>query len=190
MSLKIFAMLLGILGLSCVWVGLRGYRQLVAIREIDKLGGHVVQTPVGPPWVRELVGKDRMQMFDDATFAWLDDAATDARMVHLHALTRLQGLNLDDTQVTDDGLVHLYELTRLELLRLRGTHVTDGGLIHLQRISSLQGLNFDGTQLTDAGLVHLRGLSSLKRLSLVNTKVTDAGVAALQQALPELQIER
>ena len=47
-----------------------------------------------------------------------------------------------------------------------------------------------GNAFTDAELQQLHGLSSLQGLVLDSTNVTDAGLAALQQAMPELDIHR
>jgi hypothetical protein len=143
LSLRLFLALLGLLGLSCVWVGVRGYRQLAAIQEIEKLEGDVEQSPAGPSWLRELIGADRMRMFDDVT------------VVHLA-----------DGDVTDEGLEHLRGLTSLQQLVLTNTQVTDAGLEHLRGLTSLQGLDLSSTKLTDAGLEHLCRLSSLQVLSL------------------------
>ena len=42
-------------------------------------------------------------------------------------------LGLDDTKVTDAGLVHLKGLTKLEVLVLRRTKVTPAGVKQLQQ---------------------------------------------------------
>ena len=43
---------------------------------------------------------------------------TDAGLVHLKGLTKLQTLDLGSTKVTDAGLVHLKGLTQLQSLEL------------------------------------------------------------------------
>ena len=91
---------------------------------------------------------------------------------------------------TDAGLVHLKGLTKLEGLRLGFTQVTDAGLAHLKGLTNLTDLNLYRTQITDAGLVHLKGLTNLKTLYLTSTKVTDAGIAELQQSLPNCKIKK
>ena len=40
--------------------GIPVYREQVAIREIEKLGGRVWTEPAGPAWLRERVGDERM----------------------------------------------------------------------------------------------------------------------------------
>lgn len=58
---------------------------------------------------------------------------TDAGLVHLKGLTKLEGLRLGFTQVTDAGMVHLLGLTNLQTLNLSRTQVTDTGIAELQK---------------------------------------------------------
>ncbi|OHB82278.1 MAG: hypothetical protein A2V98_25770 [Planctomycetes bacterium RBG_16_64_12] len=91
-------------------------------------------------------------------------------------------LDLSKIRVTDAGLVHLKGLKRLQFLFLNGTQVTDAGLAHLEGLANLNLIDLTGTQVTDAGLDNLRGLSNLRTLHLAGTKVTREGVKKLQQA--------
>lgn len=115
---------------------------------------------------------------------------TDAGLEHLKGLTSLKKLYLSNTKVTDAGLEHLRGLSRLEDLALGGTRTTDAGMACLGTMPHLRALILSGTQITDAGLEQMRGLAGLKSLRLGGTQVTDAGVQRLQQALPNLTIER
>ena len=108
-----------------------------------------------------------------------DTQVTDAGLVHLKRLTALSNLNLSGTWVTGAGFVHLKRLTALSSLNLSQTQVTDAGLVHLKRLTALSSLNLSWTNVTDAGLVHLEGLTALSRLDLTYTKVTDAGLVHL-----------
>ena len=97
---------------------------------------------------------------------------------HLKALTNLQDLDLDITQITDAGLADLKGLTKLQSLSFKSLVVTDAGLVHLKGMTKLQSLSLGLCgQITDAGLVHFKGLTNLQRLGLHNTPVTDAGLA-------------
>lgn len=58
--------------------------------------------------------------------------ATNAGLVHLKGLTRLQTLRLYNIQVTDAGLEHLKGLTSLRDLHLLNTQVTDDGVKKIQ----------------------------------------------------------
>ena len=46
-------------------------------------------------------------------------------------------VDFQGTLITDAGLVHLKGLTKLQSLDLNGTRVTDTGLVHLTSITSL-----------------------------------------------------
>ena len=59
-------------------------------------------------------------------------------------------------QVTDAGLVHLRGLTRLQILTLNKTQLTDAGLQHLSGLTNLLRLDLTGTQVTDAGVAELQ----------------------------------
>jgi hypothetical protein len=113
---------------------------------------------------------------------------TGPRIIPLRTLTRLQGLNLDRTDVTDAGLRRLAGLSGLELLGLTGTKVTDSGLKNLEGLASLESLYLDGTQVSDEGLVSLKRLGKLKRLTLKGTKVTPSGASEFRQARPKVKL--
>jgi len=89
-----------------------------------------------------------------------------------------------DTKVSDAGLVHLAGMTRLESVNLSNTNVSDAGLAHLGRMPSLAGLNVTGTKVTDAGLVHLKPLPKLTKLNVSGTAVTAQGVKDAKKFLP------
>src|SRR5207247_2114243 len=95
--------------------GIPVYRQQQAIREIEALGGNVTIIEGGPDWLRVQVGDEWMKVLDDVVSVQLDSSRiTDAGLVHLMSLTKLETLDLDNTQVTDAGLEHLTWLTRLK----------------------------------------------------------------------------
>src|SRR5262249_27033644 len=113
---------------------------------------------------------------------------TDAGLAHLKGLPELSWLDLSKTQVTDNGLVHLKGLPLWDL-ELYRTKVTDAGLVHLKGMR-LTDLSLSGTSVTDVGLRHLRGLENLCTVNLFGTKVSKKGIDELQQALPDIRIER
>lgn len=130
---------------------------------------------------------------------------TDAGLVHLQRLTKLQTLNLGPSKITDGGLKNLSELKQLEILNLSGTKIGDAGLAHLSSLkkisvlylahtrttssgmktvgamSELQWLDLKDTDVNDDGLAHLRGLKKLRLLGLAGCEVTDAGVSQLRE---------
>jgi hypothetical protein len=66
---------------------------------------------------------------------WLGDAAahnpniTDAGLIHLATLPKLEELYLDNTAITNAGLVHLQGATALKTLSLRDTLVSDASAL-------------------------------------------------------------
>src|SRR5262245_4827207 len=128
LSLRLFAAILCAVG---AWTGIRAYRQYVAIREIERLGGMVVTREAGPAWLRAWVGHGRMRLFEEVVSVRLELCSTvaDADLARLRAFPRLEDLALDgDILLTDAGLRHLSGLTNLGTLCLGSTAITDAGL--------------------------------------------------------------
>ena len=107
-----------------------------------------------------------------------------------HGLTGMKELSFYRAKLVNDaGLAQLKGMTKLERLDLRETEVTDAGLAHLKGLNGMQMLDLGyNTKITDAGLVHLKGLTGMKGLGLWGTKVTAAGVMKLKLALPDCVI--
>ena len=72
-----FVGLVVILGFASAWRSAIGYRQLLAIREIERLGGNVRFEPVGPKWLRDSIGADRMRLFDKVISVNFGEQSTD-----------------------------------------------------------------------------------------------------------------
>ena len=173
-------------------------KRRAAIEKIEELEGLVryydasdVDTYGEAPgwfsWLRKLHGDEHLG--DVVVVALRGPRITDAEMVHLKDLTKLEWLEFRAaTQITDAGLVHLKGLTNLKVLWLDGSPITDAGLVHLKGLTTLEVLWLDGSHITDAGLVNLKGLTRLGTLMLTDTKVTDEGVKKLQEALPNCKI--
>ena len=148
-----------------------------AIAEIEKLGGRISYE------IDPLTPARRVDL--------ANTQVNDADLVHLKDLTSVQFLlDLANTQISDDGLVHFKKVTNLQTLFLNATLITDLGLEHLKGLTELQTLNLSGTEVSDAGLVHLKEVAGLETLDLSYTQVTDAGVNDLQEALPNLNVQR
>jgi Leucine rich repeat/Leucine Rich repeat len=90
---------------------------------------------------------------------------------------------------TDACLVHLQALPRLENLTLAGNLITDQGMSQIAQMSSLKVLDLSATEVTDSALVHIEGMRNLERVDLGATRVTDEGLAQLRLARPDLTIE-
>jgi Leucine Rich repeat len=91
--------------------------------------------------------------------------------------------------LTDACLIHLKSLPRLETLSLAGNQVTDRGLSQIARIANLKSLDLEATEISDAGLVPLVRMKNLKAVYLGATRVTKEGIAELQMARPDLTID-
>jgi hypothetical protein len=149
-------------------IGTTIYRQHVAFREIERVGGSVSTDPRGPEWLRDRVGDEWMKLTGDVVI----------------------GAHLEHTHLTDATLRDIRWLTELQGLCLYCTRVNDADLLHLDGLTNLRVLFLDQTRVTDAGLAHLKRLRSLETLCLYGTSVTDEGVAELKRALPGLTVCR
>jgi hypothetical protein len=120
-------------------VGVPIYRQHLAIREIERLGGTCETRPRDPQWLRNLRASKLRVLRDEVVGVGFDSPqVTDATLVHLRAMTSLELIQLDNAPVTDAGLVHLAGMRNLRTLRLKNTRVTENGIAELKR--ALPGL--------------------------------------------------
>jgi hypothetical protein len=191
------------------------YRQQVAIREIEQLGGRVERRAPGPEWLRRTFGNTWTTWFGDVVAVdYTASAVTDADLTNLQKLPNLELLTLADTKLTDRGLDHVQRLTSLRALVLTSTSVSDAGIARIENMPQLEGLGLIDTAVTDAGLerlkvlvhlkdlgltstsvtdvglAHLHGLKELRLVCIERTRTSDEGVAELQRALPGLKVDR
>src|SRR5579872_295544 len=166
-SLRAFMALTVILGVgSMLWVGVPAYRQHMAVREIERVGGWVGTLPRGPKMLRAWVGSEWMKSLDAVDVVYLGNSrVTDSTLLYVAWFERLRVLELSDTQVGDAGVAHLVGLVNLERLDLSHTRLTDAGLLHVKRMAGLKDLAVAHTHVTDAGLVHLKELLNLEYVS-------------------------
>src|SRR5262249_35477104 len=123
-------------------IGVPGYRQYVAIREIEEVGGRVETYARGPEWLRRQFGDCQgRKPFDEVVSVHIaTEIASDTTLVHLRAFDKLMVAGLACPNVTNAGLVNLEGKSHLELVSLNGTQVTDEGLVHLSGLTSLHSL--------------------------------------------------
>ncbi|MCL4180620.1 MAG: protein kinase [Verrucomicrobia bacterium] len=180
---------------------------LAGKRELKRLDLH--DSSVTSEFLTNLAGLKTVEYLDlSATLAATPHkpAVGDSGLRHLAQLSGLRTLLLHGLPITEAGLVHLWSLPRLERLqlgatrvksglafrglpqlkwlRLDATPITDDTLRHVGTLTGLEQLYLDGTAVSDAGLKHLAGLPRLRVLNLHGTQVTAEGVAALRLALP------
>ena len=94
------------------------------------------------------------------------------RPAHLHNLSRLKVLSLEDADIGDDDLRQLRRIRWLESLNLAKARLSDRAMSRLGELKMLRYLYLYWTNITDDNLRYLRGLCNLEELSLLNTKIT------------------
>jgi hypothetical protein len=189
LSLRMFAALLASLGIASVWLGARGYRQMVAIREIEQAGGELVIKKAGPEWLRARVGDEWMRALDKVEFVdFYGSQDAQALLPRLIEFADLETLRLDGMPVTDAELANVRGLTKLTDLSLDNTPVSDAGLEQLQRLTRLKQLSLRNTAVTDAGLKHLRGLRDLEKLRIESVKETISLLGVSEQVVDNPKI--
>ena len=105
--------------------------------------------------------------------------ATNAQLLALDNLSRLESLTLADTQVDDRGMSVISQCRALRQLRLNGTPITDAGLAHITDLDHLEELNISFTRITADGLHHLASLMRLRQLSFNGTSISLSDVSRL-----------
>ncbi len=162
------------------------------IAEIKNRGGQVEvdeNSPIRAATAVQMVGC----RFKDEDFVWLASlpllrtvrlghGITDAGLVHVAGLKRVETLTMPGAPIKGSGLSHLSGLTKLRTLDLEGTQVNDASLVHLQGLKELQSLNLGGTLITGRGLEHLKDMTSLESLNLdyPDEALNDEAIALLK----------
>jgi hypothetical protein len=114
---------------------------------------------------------------------------TDGDLRQLEGLEdKLLRINLSRSEITDAGLLSISRMKRLEQLRLASPQVDDAGLECLTNLKHLRFLHLIDMPITDAGLDHLHVLTGLESLYLDGTRTTDEGIGRLLAALPGVHL--
>lgn len=163
------------------------YRQQRAIRDLQRYGLLCDPRPVGPAWLRKIVGKERMLGFDDVAYA--NFRSDLGRLLRLEGAWNFRG-DVDGPVIGDAGLKSVSSLVTLRKLYLRYTNVSDAGIEHVSRLPKLESLDLTGTDVPDASIPLFKRLTNLKKLWLRNTRVSDAGAEELEKAIPGLKVTR
>ena len=199
LQVSVRAMMIVVLAIGA-WIGWLTHCARVqrdAVAAITRSGGFVlydgkmwdpVQSGRGGPfvwhWLVELIGIDYLSIVTEIS---LNSRATDADLIPIGQLSRLEYLNLSGSQISDAGLRHVRGLTILRRLYLHSTPISDAGLVNLKGLARLEVLTLVDTKITDAGLPYLRGLHRLRELD-VPSGVSGSGIRALQHELPNAEI--
>jgi internalin A len=134
-----------------------------------------------------------LDLDDDAltTFKGARSRITNAGLIQLKSLGRLQNLHLWGSDVTGAGLANLKGMESLRDLELLGIPLIDDDARQLAAFTHLERLSIEGTHFTDAGLAHIAGLTSLKSLYLDCPLLDTAGLESLRgmRGLEELDLK-
>lgn len=181
--LSLRALILFVLGLAAMfgWIERRADVQRQAVAAIERVGGSVLYDwqrvngntvrngkPWWPKWLVDRLGAD---YFGDVVFVELSEESSDAQLVHVGRLSRLEELYIN-SHVSNNGLKNLVGLNRLRTLNL----------------SYGAARGFESTPISNACLPYIKGLTGLEKLTLLLTDVTPDGVNGLRKARPKLQI--
>ena len=193
-SLRMFVAILVLLGVgSALWIGVPAYRQRMAIREIERLGGEIVyQRPVGPGWLRKVVGHENWTAFDIVeSVQFRPSRETFSKRYGDFPVSfpnNQQPWTEIGVEVDDSSLASIRRLSKLKECDLSCTNVGDAGIVHVATLDDLEVLNIYSTDVSDASIPLLKRLTKLKELHLAWTKVTESGIADLRRALPGLEV--
>src|SRR5262249_11978353 len=122
-----------------------------------------------PKWLADWVGVD---YFGNVVFVELGEKGSDAEMIHVGRLRRLEELYMY-VSVADQEPV---------------SRLTDAGMEHVAGLNRLKALLISSNRVGDAGLAHLKGLIGLEELTILMTQATPDGVAGLKKAAPKLRL--
>ena len=105
---------------------------------------------------------------------------TDAGLVILDQLPKLEALGLGETQVGDLTLGRITKMSGLRTLVLTQATASNAGLATLGTLSGLERLYLDNTGADDVTLVGLAPLRELRTLHLANSQVSEEGLPILR----------
>lgn len=135
----------------------------------------------GPDWVQELGGRVERDSTGDIIALHLRGTwVTDAELLDVARLPKLERLDLAHTRVTDEGLLYLKPAKQIQDLNLfYAEQITDRGLSAIKDWQHLKRLNIRGTRIADGALSIIGGLPQLESLDIAYTEFTDNGLDAL-----------
>src|SRR5579862_2056337 len=71
-ALRMFAAIMALtFAASALWIGIPGYRQWRAIRDIERAHGNIETEPVGPQWLLGWIGDQCMRPWDRVVKVYL-----------------------------------------------------------------------------------------------------------------------
>ena len=155
---------------------MRQYRMTIILCVVPALGA-----ASGLDWVDGLGGRLDRDAAGEITGVHLRGTwVSDAELVDLARLPKLERLDLSHTRITDEGLLHLKPARQIKDLNLYyAEQVTDQGMTAIRDWKQLKRLNLRGTRVSDGSLAIIGGLTQLEALDIAYTEFTDNGLDAL-----------
>lgn len=145
-------------------------------------------------WIGGLGGRTERNAAGDIVAVSLRGTwVSDAELLDLLRLPKLERLDLSHTRISDEGLLSLKPASQIEDLNLfYAEQITDQGMAAIKDWKQLKRLNLRGTRVYDGTLAILGGLPQLESLDIAYTQITDNGLDALVPLtrLKELSIGR
>ena len=149
--------------------GLKSFAQFPHLRELD-LSSNFLRADLSP-----LSGLAQLESLNLVNNVVLEDVS----LAHLGTLANMKELIVAATPIGDAGTEVLSKLSRLETLEIDQTEVGDGTLAQLKGLANLKRLSIGFTTITDAGLANLANLTNLEELMFSQAKITNEGVKHL-----------
>ncbi|MBY0231748.1 MAG: SMI1/KNR4 family protein [Gemmataceae bacterium] len=141
---------------------------------------HLWRTPVGDEGMEALAGLTGVTEFESS------ERMTDACLVHLRGMAKLERITLNGMEIAGDGLRHLAGMTVLRQLQLCACTLSDAAMAHLPSLPSLTMLNLSSsTGCTSAALACLERLPALTAFHANGAPVAGPGLRHLA-SLPHL----
>lgn len=109
---------------------------------------------------------------------------------NLSALTTIESLWFQGTNISDTGMWYLGQVRTLRHLDIWGGAVSDVGLKNVRGLTRLERLTLYDLAISDDALQHLEALRALKTISFCRTKVTNAGLERLRRQVAHCNCDR
>lgn len=115
---------------------------------------------------------------------------TDRGLAHLK-LSRLEFLNVTQTQITDAGMREIAEIKTLKKLHIkRCKRITDLGVAAICKLDGLEEFHASDTLITDNSLVHLASLKKLVYLQIIHCpNITNHGIQKFIRQRPDCDVD-
>ncbi len=132
--------------------------------ELANITGLILgNTRVTDDGMQALEGLTELKKFDSS------ELMTDATLLYLRDMVKMERLTLNKMHIKGDGLRHLAGMSRLVDLVLYGCKVTEATLSHLPAFPTLRGLWLNALRLSDTALLNLPTFPALVGFDLMNT---------------------